>query len=238
MPLKDMFTYLFRNDEGDLQFLYLVDERWPKKITVYQKLNLELLSEVTLELDVKKTYYLTFKGPESDGKRKYEQEIEQSKQLKQLQSKSMSSMKGKSDRKDAVKDLTLRQGQNEVVQSQKSSTESMIIQQAIVSNESISDQFKHKRGRSVSFSQLIHETKKQQNLESTVSLENTDFFDWMKIFVFKFQCCNRHKEVCALLKSDEEMFAKFIQEHTKAMSDYNNKLEMELLNFKSFVRSL
>ena len=69
MPLKDMFTYLFRNDEGDLQFLYLVDERRPKKFTVYQKLNLELLSEVTLELDVKKTYYLTFKGPESDGKR-------------------------------------------------------------------------------------------------------------------------------------------------------------------------
>ena len=171
-----MFTYLFRNDEGDLQFLYLVDERWPKKYTVYQKLNLELLSEVTLELDVKKTYYLTFKGPESDGKRKYEQEIEQSKQLKQLQSKSLSSMKGKSDRKDAVKDLTLQQGQNEVVQSQKSSTESMIIQQAIVSNESISDQLKHKGGSSVSFSQLIHETKKQQNLESTVSLENTRFF--------------------------------------------------------------
>ena len=121
MPLKDMFTYLFRNDEGDLQFLYLVDERWPKKFTVYQKLNLELLSDVTLELDVKKTYYLTFKGPESDWKRKYEQEIEQSKQLKQRQSKSLSSMKGKSDRKD----LTLRQGQNEVVQSQKSSTESI-----------------------------------------------------------------------------------------------------------------
>ena len=135
---------------------------------------------------------------------------------------------------------TLRCGKAKTTLSnlRKSSTESMIIQQAIVSNESISDQLKHKGRKSVTFFQLIHETKKQQNLESTVSLENTDFFDWMKIFVFKFQCCNRHKEVCALLKSDEEMFAKFIQEHTKAMSDYNKKLEMELLNFKSLVRSL
>ena len=42
MPLNNLFTYLFENDEGDFQFFYVVDKLSPIKSTVYQEKNMEL----------------------------------------------------------------------------------------------------------------------------------------------------------------------------------------------------
>ena len=66
MPPNNLFTYFFRNDEADLQFLYLADERWPVKFTPQQKINMEFLTETNLNLeDGRNKYYLTHKGSES-----------------------------------------------------------------------------------------------------------------------------------------------------------------------------
>ena len=66
MPLNNLLTYLFRNDEGDLQFFCLVDERWPVKYTLQQKINMNLLTETHRSLeDGRNKYYLTQKGADS-----------------------------------------------------------------------------------------------------------------------------------------------------------------------------
>ena len=84
MPLNKLFCYLFRNEAGDLQFLNLIDDRWPKM----QKINLQLLSEVILNLETgKQSYYLICTGAEADVKRRYDADILEEKKLKSLQSK-------------------------------------------------------------------------------------------------------------------------------------------------------
>ena len=89
MPLNKLFCYLFRNEAGDLQFLNLIDDRWPKMV-ITQKLNLQILSEVILSLETgKQSYYLISKGAEADVKRRYDADILEEKKLKSLQSKTL-----------------------------------------------------------------------------------------------------------------------------------------------------
>ena len=81
MPLNRLFAYLFQNEAGDVQFLYLVDDRWPVKYTLTQKMEMEPFTEVNLNLEQGRSkYYLTHKGPECEISSKYQKEIDQRRQ--------------------------------------------------------------------------------------------------------------------------------------------------------------
>ena len=77
MPLNRLFAYLFRNEAGDVQFLYLVDDRWPVKYTLTQKMEMEPFTEVNLNLEQGRSkHYLTHKGPECEISAKYQKEYQ------------------------------------------------------------------------------------------------------------------------------------------------------------------
>ena len=64
MPLNRLFAYLFRNEAGDVQFLSFVDDRWPVKYTLTQKMEMEPFTEVNLNLEQGRSkYYLLTKVP-------------------------------------------------------------------------------------------------------------------------------------------------------------------------------
>ena len=87
----------------------------------------------------------------------------------------------------------------------------------------------------MAFSNLVRETKSKSNVEATVSERCSINCNKTSLYLFFFQCRDHHKEVCALLKADEDKFASLIQVHVNTFREYNKKLEQQLHSFKTLV---
>ena len=176
MPLNNLFTYLFRNDEGDLQFLYLVDERWPVKYTLQQKINMELLTETNLNLeDGRNKYYLTHKGAESAISTLYQNQLAAKNQIEHSNRKPAvaSTSVGLQDNLPvASKKRTAKQVKlvNREQQNTKKPVADAVESSSISNKETIVNQKAEKRkSEQMAFSSLVRETKSKSNVEATVS---------------------------------------------------------------------
>ena len=241
MSLNKLFTYLFRNDEGDLQFLYLVDERWPVKYTLQQKINMELLRETNLNLeDGRNKYSLTHKGAESAISTLYQNQLAAKSQIEH------------SNRKPAVASTSDDLQDNFPVASKKRTAKQVkpvnheqqntkkpvvdAVESSSISNQetNVNQKAEKRKSEQMAFSSLVRETKSKSNVEATVSERCSIYCNKASLYLF-FWCCNHHKEVCAMLKADEGKFASLIQAHVNTFREYNQKLEQQLNSFKTLV---
>ena len=242
MPLNNLFTYLFRNDEGDLQFLYLVDERWPVKYTLQQKINMEFLTETNLNLENgRNKYYLTHKCAESAISTLYQNQLAAKNQIEH------------SNRKPAVASTSVDLQDNFPVASKKPTAKQVkpvnreqqntknpvvdAVESSSISNKEtkVNQKAEKRKSEKMAFSNLVRETKSKSNVEATVSERCSINCNKTSLYLFFFQCCDHHKEVCALLKADEDKFASLIQAHVNTFREYNKKLEQQLHSFKTLV---
>ena len=176
MPLNNLFTYLFRNDEGDLQFLYLVDERWPVKYTLQQKINMELLTETNLNLENgRNKYYLTHKGAESAISTLYQNQLAAKNQIEH------------SNRKPAVASTSVDLQDNFPIASKKRTAKQVkpvnreqqntkkpvvdAVESSSISNKEtkVNQKAEKRKSENMAFSNLLRETKSKSNVEATVS---------------------------------------------------------------------
>ena len=182
MPLNKLFCYLFRNEAGDLQFLNLIDDRWPKMV-ITQKINLQLLSEVILNLETgKQSYYLICKGAEADVKRRYDADILEEKKLKSLQSKTIPvgshrklekqvTEKGSDNLTNVVvREESSKKG-DEISASGSDNYMAVIEsshQKDLMTKSVYKEPLKRKADNDTRLTELIRETKKKSNLDSMV----------------------------------------------------------------------
>ena len=107
---------------------------------------------------------------------------------------------------------------------------------SISNKETIVNQKAEKRkSEQMAFSSLVRETKSKSNVEATVSENSLSIAIKLPYICFFFQCCNHHKEVCAMLKADEDKLASLIQAHVNTVREYNKKPEQRLRIFKTLV---
>ena len=232
MPLNNLFTYLFRNDEGDLQFLYLVDERWPVKYTLQQKINMEILTETNLNLeDGRNKYYLTHKGAESAISTQYQNQLAAKNQI------------GHSNRKPAVASTSVDLQDNFPVASKKRTAKQVnpvnreqqntkkpvvdAVESSSISNKEtkVNQKAEKRKSEKMAFSILSEKRKANQMWRQRLVKDALSIAIKLAYICFFFQCCDHHKEVCAMLKADEDKFASLIQAHVNTFREYNNKLE-------------
>ena len=168
MPLNRLFAYLFRNEAGDVQFLYLVDDRWTVKYTFTQKMEMEPFTEVNLNIEQGRSkYYLIHKGPECEISAKYQKEIDQRRQTeKYLQrlksidrdvvavpSSGVNEKAMSSGRLDSRKDWSLKHASQTSFKSERTARKKLKRKHPIDSN----------------LLQMIKETKSNESVDKAVS---------------------------------------------------------------------
>ena len=160
MPLNRLFAYLFRNEAGDVQFLYLVDNRWPAKYTLTQKVNLNLEQG-------RSKYYLTHKGPECEISAKYQKEIDQKRPIE----KSLQRLKS-IDRdvvavpSSGVNEKAMNSGRPD---SRKDWSQKHASQTSFKSERTASKHLKLKHPVDSNILQMIKETKSNKSSDKAVS---------------------------------------------------------------------
>ena len=166
MALNRLFAYFFRNEAGDVQFLYLVWDRWPVKYTLTQKMEMEPFTESNLNLEQGQSkYYLTHKDPEISAK--YQKEIDQRRETE----KSMQRLNSTDRAVDAVPSS----GVNEKAMSsgrpdsRKDWSQKHANQTRFNSERTAGKHLKRKHPIDSNLLQMIKETKSNESLDKAVS---------------------------------------------------------------------
>ena len=161
MPLNRLFAYLFQNEAGDVQFLYLVNDRWPVTYTLTQKMLMETFTEVNLSREQGRSKnYLTHKGPECEISAKYQKEIDQRRQTEKYLQRMKST--------DRAADAVPSSGVNEKAMSsgrpdsRKDWSQKQANQTSFKSKRTVGKHLKRKRPIDSNLVQMIEETKSNE----------------------------------------------------------------------------